>query len=485
MLSTSFRKFLGDESGAYTIWSLIWFSLYVAIGGLAVDMTDAYRTQTLLQSTADASALAAVMSLPDQDDAVAQALSYAADNMNPAINGTVLRGSEVVFGNWDFDTRTFTPGTTAPDAVWVITRRGDANENPVATNFLRIMSLWGIPFDRWNISVQAIAVIYVSKCLKDGFTAANEVNMNGGNDFYNDICIHGQNDIEDNGQDEGVSIRNDNTFEGPIYNEETGLWSSGVTVSTPFPNEDITNNQPTCGANAGLCSPNGGAKEAADAWPEDVDKLDAITQGLLDPTSIYMPENMYQLDTGGDPMSPGMVTIPNEDYTGRAENYPGPYDEYTIYNMECSSGKKTVNLPTDTEIKNVVIIADCNIEASNGVTLKGVALVSTYAGNGPNGLDNNSIHMAAGSTLGAADYCDEGGGVELYSAASVHIAAGGEWHGLRIVAQHDVKITSQNVGVYGISVQAGNSIDMSSNNEFGLCVGGVPGVFTWRYRLVH
>ena len=65
MFSTSFRSFLRDESGAYTIWSLIWFSLYVAMGGMAVDLTDAYRNQTLLQSTADASALAGVMSLPD------------------------------------------------------------------------------------------------------------------------------------------------------------------------------------------------------------------------------------------------------------------------------------------------------------------------------------------------------------------------------------------------------------------------------------
>ena len=46
MLSTRFHKFLRDESGGYTIWSLIWFSLYVAMGGLAVDMTDAYRNQT-------------------------------------------------------------------------------------------------------------------------------------------------------------------------------------------------------------------------------------------------------------------------------------------------------------------------------------------------------------------------------------------------------------------------------------------------------
>jgi hypothetical protein len=489
---TRFDRFLRDESGGYTIWSLIWFSLYVAMGGLAVDMTDAYRNQTLLQATADASSLAAVMSLPDQDDGLAQALTYATDNMNPAINGNVLEADEVIFGNWNSSARKFIPGTADPDAVRVITRRDDANSNPLATNFLRILSLWGLPVDRWNISVEAVAVKYVSRCLKDGFTAANEVDMNGHNDFHNDICIHGQNHFEDNGQNEGISIRNDNTFDGPTYDEDAGVWLPGVTVSTPYPDQDITNNSPTCGQNTGLCSPDGGAKTAADSWPDDVDELDKITQGLLEPTSVYMPGNMYQLDANGDPvlndvgdpMLPVMVTIPNEDYPGPAEKYDGPYDEYTIYNMECSSGKKTVDLPTDTEIKNVVIVADCNISASSGVALKGVALVSTYAGNGPNGLENNSIHMAAGSILGDADYCEEGGGVELYSAASVHIAAGGEWHGLRIVAVHDVKITSNNVGVYGISVQAGHNIDMSSNNEFGLCTGGVPGVFVPRYRLV-
>ncbi len=210
-----FNRFLRDESGGYTIWSLICFSLYVAMGGLAVDVTDAYRNQTMLQSTADASSLAAVMSLPNQTDALAQALTYATDNMNPAINGYVLEGNEVIFGNWDFDTRTFTPGTASPDAVRVITRRDDANDNALATNFLRILGLWGLPLDSWNISVEAVAVKYVSRCLMDGFTAANWVDMNRGNSFYNGICIHGQNDIEDNGQDKGIYLRNDNTFEGP------------------------------------------------------------------------------------------------------------------------------------------------------------------------------------------------------------------------------------------------------------------------------
>ncbi|MFQ5564994.1 MAG: TadE/TadG family type IV pilus assembly protein, partial [Paracoccaceae bacterium] len=152
MSCKNISRFLRDESGGYTIWSLIWFSLYVAMGGLAVDMSDAYRNQTLLQATADVSSLAAVMSLPDQDDGTAQALAYSAANMSTAINGNVLKAAEVIYGNWNFATRTFAPSTAAPDAARVITRRDEANLNPLATNFLRIIGL-----QQWNISVEAIA----------------------------------------------------------------------------------------------------------------------------------------------------------------------------------------------------------------------------------------------------------------------------------------------------------------------------------------
>ena len=103
MLSKSFHKFLRDERGAYTIWSLIWFSLYVAMGGLAVDMTDAYRNQTLLQSTADASALAGGMSLPDQPDAPAQSLGHSLDHIHQ--RGIVKPQSHLIMINGNLKIR--------------------------------------------------------------------------------------------------------------------------------------------------------------------------------------------------------------------------------------------------------------------------------------------------------------------------------------------------------------------------------------------
>ena len=131
------RKFIDDESGAYAVWSLIWFSLYVAVGGLAVDMTDAYRNQTMLQSTADASALAGAMSLPNAGNAVAEALGYSTVNMNPGINenGNVLKGADVIVGTWNFATKTFSTGGAGPntvDAVFVTTRRANTNNNALA-----------------------------------------------------------------------------------------------------------------------------------------------------------------------------------------------------------------------------------------------------------------------------------------------------------------------------------------------------------------
>ena len=105
-------RFAEDERGSYTFWSIGWFMLYAAFGGVAVDMTDAYRYQTLLQSTADASALAAVMSVGQpNEDPVYQANAYSTANMNTTYNGDVLADTDITFGNYDFANKTFAATT--------------------------------------------------------------------------------------------------------------------------------------------------------------------------------------------------------------------------------------------------------------------------------------------------------------------------------------------------------------------------------------
>ncbi len=75
MLCGDCRNFLNDELGGGTIMGLLWFILLVGITGLAVDVTDGFRSQTMLQATADASALAATIDLPDEAAAVATAVA--------------------------------------------------------------------------------------------------------------------------------------------------------------------------------------------------------------------------------------------------------------------------------------------------------------------------------------------------------------------------------------------------------------------------
>ena len=476
MLSKSFQRFLRDESGGYTIWSLIWFSLYVAMGGLAVDVTDAYRNQTLLQSTADFSALAGVMSLPIKDDVEAQALNYAANNMTPAINGWVLKASDVTLGNWDSTTGKFIPGETAPDAVRVVTQRSDENLNPLATNFLRILGLWGLPFDRWNIRTEAVALRYIPNCVRDGFIARNQVDFNGNNSFFNEICIHGQNMDDDPGLNYAVDMGMGNEFESTVH------------VSMPdldyMPTGDAT-----CKNNPGLCSDS--VLYAGDMWPTDVELLGAMFTAF-ESGGAYVPNYMFTADTITTDAVSRVLRYPIQRIRD-ADKADVEYKSGTIYVMTCTSPNKTINLPAGEGemLSEIVIIADCNINAPSGLHLEDVVLASTYAGNGPNGLSQNAVKIAAGATLGGADFCASGRGVEIYSASSVMIGAGGEFHGLRIVAEYDVKFTAGNndpVYDYGISVQAGHDIEFTSNNNFGLCPpdpDNVPGDYAWRYRLVR
>ncbi len=476
MSIAGFNRFLRDESGGYTIWSLIWFSLYVAMGGLAVDVTDAYRNQTMLQSTADASALAAVMSLPDKNDALAQALTYATDNMNPAINGNVLEANEVIFGDWDFDTRTFTPDTTAPDAVRVITRRDDENNNPLATNFLRILGLWGLPVDSWNISVEAVAVAYVPECRRGGFVAANRVKFTDGNYFFNDICVHGQNMNTDPGHDYAIDMANHNRFQKRICKpEEKG--PCGVQVS--MPKYEYMDGSPK------LYEMNYGLEDAmaeGDVYPDDAldGAVGKIIDGLTDPESGHMPEYI-KFDADGAPI----VFSPPE-----GEKYAGPYDPGIIYDVKCSSRKKTLSLPTGATISEVVIIADCNIKASNDLILEDVVVASTSLGNRNDPLGNNAVNLASAARLGATKFCDTGeGGVEVYALASAHVAAKLGMNGLRAVVGGDLQFAAQGTAL-GVSIQAGNDIIFtaagSKGGEFGLCLEGTlpPGKFVPQYRLV-
>ena len=437
-------KFLRNEQGGYTIWGLTWFMIYLAIGGLAVDVTDAYRNQTLLQSTADSSAIAGAMQLPNQADAATAATTYAEDNLSQTGHGTVLTSGDVSTGVWDYTTRTFTPGAANPNAVRVITRRAAQNNNALEMNLLRILSLVGID-PAWNIDAEAIATAYIPGCIRDGLIALNQVALRSNNTHLNGICVHGQN--------AGIDMQNHNYFE------------PGVLVSMPdlsmLPNR------------ANLYSMNPGLEEAlrqGDMYPRDIARLGAIITGLINMDPDYLPDYMVDIDasTGARSTKAGVTKVTDN-------SLPPVLAPNTVYDISCGGQLK---LPKNLMLR-VVVIADCRIQSSSGTNIIDGVIASTYTGN------NAAIQLAAQTLLGLPDNCAPGGGVELYTLGEAHVAAQGGFHGVRIVAASDVKFTSNNNGIYGMSIQSGNNIDYSSNNSFGGCTGGVPGQVAMHYRLVH
>lgn len=471
MLTSCFHRFIRDERGSYTLWSLVWFILYVVIGGLAVDGTDAFRNQVLLQATADASALAGAMSLYESgEDPVYTALDYAAVNMPPEVHGTVLAGRDVHVGIWNFDLETFLevpydagdPNETA-NAVYVITRRGEDNGNPVIMSFLRILQLWGFePW--WNIYTEAVAVQYVPDCLiKNGLVAWNKVDVTSNNGF-DDICVHGQNAIEDPGHDYAIDIQNNGSI-GP-----------DTRISMPDL-EDMNGRPNVYDNNPGLYEAMAqGSLPAYDAL-----SVNDIISGYEDGT--HMPTYMYQedVDINGDPIlvGPQVVTVAN------AESFAGPYEPYHVYDMNCSSSANRVTLPNTQVIENVVIVADCRISAQASVALRSAVVATSATGNGTDPLSQHSVNFPSDAQIGGSEFCDDSSGqVHIYSAASIHIAAGPDVYGLRMVAGGDIHFTA-NGNVYGISAEAGNDITATANGEFAFCGGEFEGPFAWHYRLVR
>lgn len=432
-------RFIRDEDGGYTLWSLVWFILFCLIGGLAVDATNAYRHQALLQSTADASALAGVTMLPDTEAAVAEALHYSTATLSDASHGEVLKGSDVVVGTWDAATHRFSAGGASPNAVRVVTRRSNLNDNPVSMSMLRIASIFGLN-PEWNINVDAIAIRYLPKCLNDGFVAMNRVDINSNNNLSNFICLHGQT--------AGVDMQNHNTF------------APGVQISMPNLGL-LPDRENLLGMNPGLAE----ALAEGDLYPRDIDFVDYRIAGLRNLDPNYVPDYMYRTGTNGEIIPPAKVT---------GSDLPATLAEYTVYDISCDGQLK---LPSVQMVK-MVIVADCRIQSSAGTDLQDVVVATSYAGN------NAAIDLAAQTALGRPDNCAPGGGVELYTPGDVNIAAQGNWHGLRVVAGRDVSLTALNVGIHGMSVQAGHDIRFTSNNDFALCSGSVPGTFAWSYRLV-
>ena len=150
---TLFKSLSRDREGAVAVIAALFLFVLLGMGALAIDMSYAYKTRSLLQATASAAALAAAPKLGDLSQARARAQEYVEDNMPADEHGTVLDNSDVVVGNWDPDTRTWTPGGTPANALQVTARRSAANDNQLNLFLAPVLGLA-------SLDMEASAVAY-------------------------------------------------------------------------------------------------------------------------------------------------------------------------------------------------------------------------------------------------------------------------------------------------------------------------------------
>lgn len=132
------RRQSPSRRGAVLIWVAISIILLFGISAMAIDLSTMAMLKTQLQVTATSAAAAGAVDLPDDAQAKASALAYAERNMTIGKHGNVLLAPDVTVGNWNYDTRIFQPNTGPFNAVKVVTRRSDANGNPVDLGLSKI-----------------------------------------------------------------------------------------------------------------------------------------------------------------------------------------------------------------------------------------------------------------------------------------------------------------------------------------------------------
>jgi Flp pilus assembly protein TadG len=144
------RRLLADRSGSTLPLSALLLVPLLGAAALGVDILYGFTTKEQLQKVADNSALAGVKGLPDRTEGRRLALMFAQHNAPSHTTGTPVGTSDVQFGTWNSDTRTFTAmadGAGTPDAIKITASLNSVKGNPLRTWFASAM---GSPRSTWR-----------------------------------------------------------------------------------------------------------------------------------------------------------------------------------------------------------------------------------------------------------------------------------------------------------------------------------------------
>jgi hypothetical protein len=452
----SLTRFCASDDGTMTAGGLIFTTICLAVGGLAVDVGNAINQRTQLQATADAVAHAALYMRNDTltstaDDAKAAALALGHYNMPEGTYGQVLTANDIEFGVWNAASRTFTPDPASRTAVRVRTHRDEAGGNEVATFLLKFAG-----FDSWDVRTDSVFEIFKPECLNEGFVAENLVDIQSNNSYFNGFCIH-SNDV--------VSINSNNYFQ------------EGTIVSLPDSgNLDL----PGSGYET-----NDGLREALRYGAIQIRLINALRQVPSSPyaTGTAAMWNFLQLATRDGQLSyitgtPRRLTIVN----GRPAPSSASSDDIqagrdlldrngalalranAVNYAYCSS--TSMQLQIRQVLSNMVLITNCQVSFGSGGALEGGLIATLHTG-------ASSISGSSDSRIGRIDNCAAGGGAQLVSLGGMNFASGVSIHGGQLIALREIEFAANGDGLRGTSIISGDTVSGTSNMSMGLCGTGM------------
>lgn len=186
-------RFWRDQSGAGTAFSVFLLVTCAALGGLALDFSNAWRHREVLKTTADVAAQAGVIALAEGEaPEAAQSAALAALDFNTpeAEYGRIVVDAEtdVVPLHYDSDSNSLSPEGPI-NAVSVLVRRTGVLDNAVPTYLLRLVGRRD-----WEIGGQSVAALVPTRRCNatDGIFAAGAVTLSQPGSVSAGFCIHSQ-----------------------------------------------------------------------------------------------------------------------------------------------------------------------------------------------------------------------------------------------------------------------------------------------------
>lgn len=439
------------EDGGITVLALFIFITVCALLGIALDVANAYRLRTRLQLASDAGGHAALYERADKLASATMAkqagVNVAASNLGENALNSVVRVEDVVFGDWNPATRTFTPRADSKAAVRVTATRSDSRRNPVSTMLLNFVGL-----DYWNISTHTVLETYKPGCLHEGFISEGILDIQGNNTFGPLFCLH---------SNTWVSINSNNIF------KPTSIVSMPNLDQLDIPDSGFESND--------------GLREALREGTYNIRILSRIMPILNGITSNtrYVPP--YIQNTSIQRIDGGNLSVTNFTAGG-------------IYNLSCQRvngqskqqlSKVSIsvdNSPSkpDSILDQVVVIANCPVEFGAGVELHDVVFINTST-------DSQSFSAPSGLQVGKNDSCASGGGAQLLTLGGMDFPANLALFGGQLIAVGDVSFAARADGIMGASIISGGEINGTSNANMGHCPHtGMEGNFELDYfRIVE